>query len=315
MTEVKDTPQTGVEKKFKDVFGRSPGPFPEGASLEDKVKTIAKLNRELKAQKGRIAEGSVEKKFKDVFGRSPGPFPEGASLEDKVKTIAKLNQKLESRKSHTAEKVHQDFERIAELDRQYKGKGIFRSEKVAGPKSDKELQDVPKKPTAEGKSFGQSGQKETSVQTDIQLSVNAEAQALLESKSQAVDLSLISRSPIREKYSDKKPGLNKEDNVPQENQKEEGLFSLLKRFVKKVLEKLLGEDEKSVENAYNMKGATQRDVLDNEAQQQGKHFDKILNQDQSIGKGLKQVATQLENSTITPVNTPKVNEVSTGRER
>jgi hypothetical protein len=52
------------------------------------------LNRELKAQKGRIAEGSVEKKFKDVFGRSPRPFPEGASLEDKVKTIAKLNQKL-----------------------------------------------------------------------------------------------------------------------------------------------------------------------------------------------------------------------------
>ncbi|MGL9731942.1 MAG: hypothetical protein ACR5KX_04015 [Wolbachia sp.] len=99
-----------------------------------------------------------------------------------------------------------------------------------------------------------------------QLSVNAEAQALSESKSQAADLSLMSRSPIREKYSDKKPGLNKEDNVPQENQKEEGLFSLLKRFVKKVLEKLLGEDEKSVDNAYGMKGAIQINVLDNEAQ-------------------------------------------------
>ncbi len=148
-----------------------------------------------------------------------------------------------------------------------------------------------------------------------QLSVNAEAQALSESKSQAVDLSLMSRSPIREKYSDKKPGLNKEDNVPQENQKEEGLFSLLKRFVKKVLEKLLGEDEKSVDNAYGMKGAIQRDVLDNEAQKQGKHFNNILSQDRTISKGLEQVATQLENSTITPVNTPKVNEVSAGHER
>ncbi|WCR59192.1 MAG: hypothetical protein PG978_000606 [Wolbachia endosymbiont of Ctenocephalides felis wCfeF] len=311
MTEVKDTPQTGVEKKFKDVFGRSPGPFPEGASLEDKVKTIAKLNRELKAQKGRIAEGSVEKKFKDVFGRSPGPFPEGASLEDKVKTIAKLNQKLESRKSHAAEKVRQDFERIAELDRQYRGKGIFRSEKVAGPKSDKELQNTPKKPTAEGKNFEQSRQKETSVQA--QLSVNAEAQTPLVPKSQAVGFSSMGISPTREKISDKKPGLNKEDNVPQENQKEEELFSLLKRFVKKVLEKLLGEDEKSVENAYNMKGATQRDTSDNKVQQHGKHFDKILNQDQSIGKGL-QVATQLENSTITPINTPEVDK-SAGHER
>ncbi|MDG7052465.1 MAG: hypothetical protein LKM45_01085 [Wolbachia endosymbiont of Alcedoecus sp.] len=105
--------------------------------------------------------------------------------------------------------------------------------------------------------------------------------------------------------------MNKEDNVPQENQKEEGLFSLLKRFVKKELEKLLGEDEKSVENAHNMKGATQRD---HEVQQQSKHFDNILSQDRTISKGLEQVTTQLENSTITPVNTPEVDK-SVGRER
>ncbi|MDR2548418.1 MAG: hypothetical protein LBC34_02905 [Rickettsiales bacterium] len=284
MTEVKDTSQRGVEKKFKDVFGHSPSAFPEGTSLEEKVNYIAKGTKALKAIKSK-------------------------ELENKMKYVVELNKELEGRKSHVAEKVRQDFERIAELDRQYRGKGIFRSEKVAGSKSDKKLQDTPKKPTAEGKSFGQSGQKETSVQA--QLSVNAEAQALSESKSQAVDFSSMSRSPIREKFSDKKPRLNKEDNVPQENQKEEGLFSLLKRFVKKVLEKLLGKDKQGIENAYGMKGATQRD---NEVQQQGKHFDKILNQDQSIGKSL-QVATQLKNSTITPVNTPKVNEVSAGRER
>ncbi|MGL9688266.1 MAG: hypothetical protein ACR5K6_00480 [Wolbachia sp.] len=55
-------------------------------------------------------------------------------------------------------------------------------------------------------------------------------------------------------------------------------------------------------------------MLDNEAQQQGKHFDNILSQDRTISKGLEQVAIQLENSTITPVNTPKVNEISAGRE-
>ncbi|MDE5061692.1 hypothetical protein [Wolbachia endosymbiont of Drosophila tsacasi] len=166
MTEVKDTPQTGVEKKFKD-----------------------------------------------VFERSPGPFPEGASLEDKVQTIAKLNQKLESRKSHAAEKVHQDFERIAELDCQYKGKGIFRSEKVAGPKSDKKLQDSPKKPIAEGKSFEQSRQKETSVQTDTQPSKHIVSPS-------------VSKSSVKEKLNTE---LGKKDNTPkpQENQKEEGLFSLL----------------------------------------------------------------------------------------
>ncbi|NSX83650.1 hypothetical protein GOM44_05060 [Wolbachia endosymbiont of Atemnus politus] len=48
--------------------------------------------------------------------------------------------------------------------------------------------------------------------------------------------------------------------------------------------------------------------------QQSKHFDKVLSQDRSISEGLKQV-TKLENPAITPVNTPKVNEVNTGRER
>ena len=62
---------------------------------------------------------------------------------------------------------------------------------------------------------------------------------------------------------------------------------------------------------HSHKEDAQRDTSNNEEQQKSKHFDKILNQDQSISKGLEQ-ATQLENPTITPVNTP---EVDTGRER
>ncbi|MGL9761337.1 MAG: hypothetical protein ACR5LB_03900 [Wolbachia sp.] len=92
MTEVKDTPQTGVEKKFKDVFCFSPGPFPEAASLEEKVNYIAKGIKPLKAIKSK-------------------------ELENKMKNVVELNKELESRKSHSAEKVHQDFERIVELDR------------------------------------------------------------------------------------------------------------------------------------------------------------------------------------------------------
>lgn len=51
MTEVKNTPQTGVEKKFKDVFERSPGAFPEGTSLEEKVNYIAEATEAQKAMR------------------------------------------------------------------------------------------------------------------------------------------------------------------------------------------------------------------------------------------------------------------------
>ncbi|MGL9758899.1 MAG: hypothetical protein ACR5LA_08920 [Wolbachia sp.] len=120
----------------------------------------------------------------------------------------------------------------------------------------------------------------------------------------------MSKSSVKEKLNTEP---DKKDNTPkpQENQKEEGFLSLLKRFVKKVLEKLLGEYEKNVENARGMREGAQRDMSNNEVQQKSKQLDKILNHDQSVSEGLKQ-ATKLENPAITPVNTPKVN---AGRER
>lgn len=48
MADVKGTSQESVEKKFKDVFGRSPGAFPEGTSLEEKVNYIAKGTKALR---------------------------------------------------------------------------------------------------------------------------------------------------------------------------------------------------------------------------------------------------------------------------
>ncbi|MFP3020768.1 MAG: hypothetical protein ACEY3F_05515 [Wolbachia sp.] len=279
------TSKESVEKKFKDVFERSPGAFPEGTSLEEKVNYIAKGTEALKAVKNK-------------------------ELENKMKNVAELNQKFESQKGRADEKVRQDFERIAELDQQYKGKGIFTGEKVAESKNDKKFQEAAntlRETTAEGKSVEQSGQKKTteaSVQTDTQPSKH---------DSQTVSPS-VSKSSVKEKLNNKKPEQDKKDNMPQpqENQKEEGFLSLLKRFVKKMLEKLLGEDEKSVENARGMKENAQRDTSNNEEQQKSKHFDKILNQDQSVSEGLKQ-ATKLENPTITSIKVN--NEVNTGRER
>ncbi|WP_250295597.1 hypothetical protein [Wolbachia endosymbiont of Oedothorax gibbosus] len=395
-----------VEKKFKDVFERSPGAFPEGTSLEEKVNYIAKGTEALKAMKSK-------------------------ELENKMKNVAELNQKFESQKGRADEKVRQDFERIAELDQQYKGKGIFTSEKVAESKNDKKFQETAntlRETTTAVKDLEHNTQKktaETSVQTDTQPSEHIVSPS-------------VSKSSVKEKLNTE-PG--KKDNTPQpqENQKEEGFLSLLKRFVKKILEKLLGEDEKSVENARGIKEDAQRDTSNNEKQQksmdqssfiningkrfdlepekafnyqdkalnisitynspenlqqdtisphtantidlnvtgreynvqnqlrpeteqhlqrdtaspnianainlningkeysvqpgesfnykspgleisvvnghqQSKNFDKILNQDKSISEGLKQ-ETKLENPAITPVNTPKVNEVNTGRER
>ncbi|WP_353288344.1 hypothetical protein [Wolbachia endosymbiont (group A) of Tromatobia lineatoria] len=271
------TSKESVEKKFKDVFERSPGAFPEGTSLEKKVNYITKGTEALKAVKSK-------------------------ELENKMKNVAELSQKFESQKGRADEKVRQDFERIAELDQQYKGKGIFTSEKVAEPKSDKKLQDTPRKTTTAVKDLEHNTQKKTT---------EASVQTASEHDSQTVNPS-VSKSSVKEKLNTEP---DKKDNTPQpqENQKEEGFLSLLKRFVKKILEKFLGEGEKDVENARGMKEDAQRDTSNNEEQQKSKQLDEIL-KDKSVSEGLKQ-ATKLENPAITPVNTPKVNEVNTGRER
>ncbi len=271
------TSKESVEKKFKDVFERSPGAFPEGTSLEKKVNYIAKGTKALKAVKSK-------------------------ELENKMKNVAELSQKFESQKGRADEKVRQDFERIAELDQQYKGKGIFTSEKVAEPKSDKKLQDTPRKTTTAVKDLEHNTQKKTT---------EASVQTASEHDSQTVNPS-VSKSSVKEKLNTEP---DKKDNTPQpqENQKEEGFLSLLKRFVKKILEKFLGEGEKDVENARGMKEDAQRDTSNNEEQQKSKQLDEIL-KDKSVSEGLKQ-ATKLENPAITPVNTRKVNEVNTGRER
>ncbi|WP_264703543.1 hypothetical protein [Wolbachia endosymbiont (group A) of Volucella inflata] len=271
------TSKESVEKKFKDVFERSPGAFPEGTSLEEKVNYIAKGTEALKAVKSK-------------------------ELENKMKNVAELSQKFESQEGRADEKVRQDFERIAELDQQYKGKGIFTSEKVTEPKSDKKLQDTPRKTTTAVKDLEHNTQKKTT---------EASVQTASEHDSQTVNPS-VSKSSVKEKLNTEP---DKKDNTPQpqENQKEEGFLSLLKRFVKKILEKFLGEGEKDVENARGMKEDAQRDTSNNEEQQKSKQLDEIL-KDKSVSEGLKQ-ATKLENPAITPVNTPKVNEVNTGRER
>lgn len=399
-----------VEKKFKDVFERPPGAFPEGTSLEEKVDQIAKGTEALKAMKSK-------------------------ELKNKMENIAKLNKELERRQKQNDKEIDKLERSTQELRKEFGTSkrsrlGIIPQEagqppRIEGLRDNKEFQDTPRKTTTAVKDLEHNTQKKTteaSVQTDTQPSKHDS----------------VSKSSVKEKLNTE---LGKKDNTPQpqENQKEEGFSSLLKRFVKKILEKLLGEDEKSVENARGIKEDAQRDTSNNEKQQksmdqssfiningkrfdlepekafnyqdkalnisitynspenlqrdtisphtantidlnvtdreynvqnqlrpeteqhlqrdtassnianainlningkeysvqpgesfnykspgleisvvnghqQSKNLDKILNQDKSISEGLKE-ATKLENPAITPIHTPKVNEVNTGRER
>ncbi|WP_254229607.1 hypothetical protein [Wolbachia pipientis] len=83
MTQLKDTQD--IEKKFKDVFA---GAFPEGTSLEDKVKIINDFRQEFKAYKRQVTKENPGKRLKDISAA------DNSSLGDKIKTIAKLNRSL-----------------------------------------------------------------------------------------------------------------------------------------------------------------------------------------------------------------------------
>lgn len=54
------TSKESVEKKFKGVFERSPGAFPEGTPLEEKVNYIAKGTKALKAMKSKELENKMK---------------------------------------------------------------------------------------------------------------------------------------------------------------------------------------------------------------------------------------------------------------
>ncbi len=109
MTQLKDTQD--IEKKFKDVFA---GAFPEGTSLEDKVKIINDFRQELKAYKRQVTKENPGKRLKDISAA------DNSSLGDKIKTIAKLNRSLRDRMNRAAKKVAKDFEKIVELNRELK---------------------------------------------------------------------------------------------------------------------------------------------------------------------------------------------------
>ncbi|GFY65364.1 uncharacterized protein TNIN_38661 [Trichonephila inaurata madagascariensis] len=213
-----------VEKKFKDVFERSPGPFPEGTSLEEKVDQIAKETKALKAVKSK-------------------------ELENKMENIAKLNKELEKRQRQNDEEIDKLRRSTQELRKEFGTSKRSRSgailqeagqlSRIEGLRDNKEFQDTPRKTTAKDKNVEQ----------------------------------------MRGSVKGSKPEPGKKDNTPQpqENQKEEGFLSLLERFVKKILEKLLGEDEKSVENARGIKEDAQRDTSNNEKQQKSMDQSSFIN--------------------------------------
>lgn len=394
MTQLKDTQD--IEKKFKDVFA---GAFPEGTSLEDKVKIINDFRQELKAYKRQVTKENPGKRLKDISAADNSSlgdkiktiaklnrslrdrmnraakkvakdfekivklnrelkdvFPENSSLEDKVKIIVELDRELkaqkgrkdevkiikklihnlEGRMDRAAKKIAEDFKKIAGFKQKFEGKDVFTSKKVAEFESNKKSQT-----TLEGKISDQNKQEKISVQTDkIRDSVseiNTSGRSVSEDRNfQQEKISVqtdtvtklqpsVSKDPIKDKPSDKKPKislkqvsvdrnatekksnnkksqLSEKKNIaqPKENQKEEGF---LVRFLKKIFKKLFGEDKKSVED---IKGTTQKSTSNDEGQQQNKL---LSNQDQSASEGLKQI----DNPLVTPVT--KVEQTKTDHER
>ncbi|RZF42256.1 hypothetical protein LSTR_LSTR015211 [Laodelphax striatellus] len=274
MTQLKDTQDIG--KKFKDVFA---GAFPEGTSLEDKVKIINEFRQELKAYKRQVTKENLEKRLKDIsaadnfsledkiktiakLNRSlrdrmnravkkvakdfekivelnrelKDVFPENSSLEDKVKIIVELHRELkaqkgrkdeveiikklihnlEGRMDRAAKKIAEDFKKIAGFKQKFEGKDVFTSKKVAEFESNKKSQT-----TLEGKISDQNKQEKTSVQTDkIRDSVSeadTSEKAVSEDKNfEQEKISVqtdtvqpsVSKDPIKDKPSDKKPKIS-----------------------------------------------------------------------------------------------------------
>lgn len=256
-----------LNRELKDVF-------PENSSLEDKVKIIVELHRELKAQKGR---------------------------KDEVKIIKKLIHNLEGRMDRAAKKISEDFKKIAGFKQKFEGKDVFTSKKVAEFESNKKSQT-----TLEGKISDQNKQEKISVQTDtVQPSVSKDPiKDKPSDKKPKISLKQVSvdRNATEKKSNNKKSQLSEKKNIaqPKENQKEEGF---LVRFLKKIFKKLFGEDKKSVED---IKGTTQKSTSNDEGQQQNKL---LSNQDQSASEGLKQI----DNPLVTPVT--KVEKTKTDHER
>ncbi len=373
-----------LEKRLKDI------PAADNFSLEDKIKTIAKLNRSLRDRMNRAVK-KVAKDFEKIVKLNrelKDVFPENSSLEDKVKIIIELHRELkaqkgrkdevkiikklihnlEGRMDRAAKKIAEDFKKIAGFKQKFEGKDVFTSKKVAEFESNKKSQT-----TLEGKISDQNKQEKIYVQTDkIRDSVseiNTSGRSVSEDKNfeqektsvqtdkirdsvseadtsekavsedrnfQQEKISVqtdtvtklqpsVSKDPIKDKPSDKKPEislkqvsvdrnatekksnnkksqLSEKKNIsqPKENQKEEGF---LVHFLKKIFKKLFGEDKKSVED---IKGTTQKSTSNDEGQQQNKL---LSNQDQSASEGLKQI----DNPLVTPVT--KVEKTKTDHER
>ncbi|MFT4314259.1 MAG: hypothetical protein AB3P11_04095 [Wolbachia pipientis] len=330
-----------VAKDFEKIVELNRKLKPENSSLEDKVKIIVELHRELKVQKGRKDEVKIIKK---LIHNLEGRMDRAAKrIAEDFEKIAGFKQKFEGKDVFTSKKVA-EFESNKKSQTTLEGKisDQNKQEKIS-IQTDKIRDsvskiDTPGRAISENKNFEQ---EKTSVQTDkIRDSVsetNTSGRPVSEDRNfQQEKISVqtdivtklqpsVSKDPIKDKPSDKKPEislkqvsvdrnatekksnnkksqLSEKKNIaqPKENQKEEGFLVL---FLKKIFKKLFGEDKKSVEDR---KGTTQKSTSNDEGQQQNKL---LSNQDQSASEGLKQI----DNPLVTPVT--KVEKTKTDHER
>ncbi|WP_353279336.1 hypothetical protein [Wolbachia endosymbiont (group B) of Xanthorhoe designata] len=237
MSQFKDTPS--VEKKFKDVFKRSPGAFPEGSSLEEKVDRIAKGTKALKAIKDN-------------------------ELEGRMKNVAELNKELQRRQRQENEEIRKLTRSTQELRKEF---GINKSSRPDS--NDKSLQETKQI----------SKQKDIGVRASMTTKSSEELKQPDNNDKPLREINQISKQKGMGVQNSKSSKELKQDDTPQpqENQKEEGLLSLLGRFLKKILEKLFGGDEKNVENARDTKEAAQKSISNNGIQQHSMSQSSFIN--------------------------------------
>ncbi|WP_168464217.1 hypothetical protein [Wolbachia endosymbiont of Ctenocephalides felis wCfeT] len=254
MAKTKDTSKKDkvLKKQFEKVFDRPPGAFSEGTPIKEKVDYIARGTGILKATK---------------------KAARNKELKSKIEYVVELNKELEKQQIQQNEQRKQDSSRIAQLDQEYKGKGIFTSEKVADPKSNKKLQDTTKEATVE--SPGEKKTAKPSTQKDVQPSVVKTPKATNEISTQtdvqppvvktpevtkAISPS-VSKDTTKAKSDNKKPEPDKKDDK-QEAQKEEGFLILIKKvihFFKGVWNEFIGADAGTVQDTQETRKTVKTD--------------------------------------------------------
>ncbi|WP_253299916.1 hypothetical protein [Wolbachia endosymbiont of Chironomus riparius] len=195
-----------IKEKFSKVFAHSPHPFPEGTSLEDKVKYISEGTKQVQA---------IREK----------------NLIQKMENISKLSQELESKKKLFKEEGRKNLEKI---NKRLEENGYVPMNNVEG-KSSKELSTKASlREDAHTHTASPISSKENAAQTHLKNNLEPALNYLRDTVDDKNNFLKDNRTLKNGSYKpDEKP---KEGNIKKENKNR--FSDLINNFCKKVLENL-----------------------------------------------------------------------------